>query len=137
MSNITVSTHKKLFAKKTVASRVLRKNRGISGVDNQNFRKELSEEYGCEFMVDKIYYKGSQQNYKVYLKTGNDYFYYFAYQKGILSITSNNQKMEEEFNKMKPKEKIKKMDDGETFEMQWVELGAAEMFVRKVNAGQK
>jgi hypothetical protein len=45
--------------------------------------------------------------------------------------------MEEEFNKMKPKEKIKKMDDGETFEMQWVELGAAEMFVRKVNAGQK
>jgi hypothetical protein len=74
---------------------------------------------------------------QVYLKTGNDYFYYFAYQKGILSITSNNQKMEEEFNKMKPKERIKKMDDGEAFEIQWVEMGAAEMFVRKVNAGQK
>ena len=70
MSNITISKNKNLLAKKTVASRVLRKNRGVSGVDNQTFRKELSEEYGCEFMVDKIYYKGSQQSYKVYLQTG-------------------------------------------------------------------
>ena len=73
----------------------------------------------------------------VYIKTGNDYFYFFGYQKGILSITSNNQKIEEEFKKIKPKERITKMPDGQPFEMQWVENATAELFLRRVTNAQK
>lgn len=73
----------------------------------------------------------------VYLKTSNDYFYFFGYQRGILSITSNNQRIEEEFNKIKPKERILKMSDNQPFEMQWVENGTAEMFLRRITNAQK
>jgi hypothetical protein len=73
----------------------------------------------------------------VYIKTGNDYFYFFGYQKGMLSITSNNQKIEEEFKKIKPKERITKMPDGQPFEMQWVDNATAELFLRRVTAAQK
>ena len=68
----------------------------------------------------------------IYFKTSNDAFYLFSYQKGLLSITSNNQRFEEEFNKMKPKDRVKKMDNGDVFEMQWLEPGTAEMFVRRL-----
>lgn len=73
----------------------------------------------------------------VYIKTAYDYFYFFGYQRGVLSITSNNPKLEEEFNKIKPKERIIKMADNQPFEMQWAEPGTAEMFVRRVTAAQK
>jgi hypothetical protein len=73
----------------------------------------------------------------VYIKTANDYFYFFGYQRGILSMTSNNQKLEEEFNKIKPKERIKKMSDNQPFEIQWVETGTAEMFLRRITNAQK
>jgi hypothetical protein len=73
----------------------------------------------------------------IYIKTANDFFYFFGYQRGILSITSNNTKMEEEFNKIKPKERIKKMEDNQPFEIQWVETGTAEMFLRRITNAQK
>lgn len=73
----------------------------------------------------------------IYIKTANDYFYFFGYQRGILSLTSNNQRMEEEFNKIKPKDRILKMADNQPFEMQWVENGTAEMFVRRITGAQK
>ena len=73
----------------------------------------------------------------IYLKTANDYFYFFGYQRGILSITSNNGKIEEEFNKIKPKERIRKMADNQPFEIQWVETGTAEMFLRRITNAQK
>ena len=73
----------------------------------------------------------------IYLKTENDFFYFFGYQRGILSITSNNQRITDEFNKIKPKERILKMPDNQPFEMQWVENGTAEMFLRRVTNAQK
>jgi hypothetical protein len=73
----------------------------------------------------------------VYIKTGNDFFYFFGYQKGMLSITSNDQEIEKEFKKIKPKERITKMPDGQPFEMQWVENATAELFLRRVTNAQK
>ena len=73
----------------------------------------------------------------IYIKSGNDVFYFFGYQRGILSMTSNNPKLEEEFNKTKPKDRIKKMPDNQPFEIQWVETGTAEMFLRRITNAQK
>lgn len=70
----------------------------------------------------------------IYIKSANDYVYFFGYQKGVLELTSNNTKLEEEFKKMKPKEKNMKMKDGESLELQWAEYSRAEMFIRRVTA---
>jgi hypothetical protein len=72
----------------------------------------------------------------IYIRSGNDYFYYFGYQKGRLELSSNNQRFEEEFNKIKPKDRIKKMPDGENLEIEWAESVRGEMFVRRVQAMQ-
>jgi hypothetical protein len=72
----------------------------------------------------------------IYLKSPNEYYYFFGYQRGILSLSTNNQKFEEEFKKIKPKDRIKKMDDSQPYEMQWVENTTAEMFIRRVQAAQ-
>ncbi len=73
----------------------------------------------------------------LYFKTSNDIYYFFGYQKGILSITSNNARAEEEFAKMKPKDKIKSLGGDNTVEIQWVESGTADLFVRRVSNAQK
>lgn len=72
----------------------------------------------------------------LYFKTANDIYYFFGYQKGILSITSSNTRAEEEFNKLKPKDKIKNIGDN-SVEIQWVEGGTADLFVRRVANAQK
>ena len=71
----------------------------------------------------------------VYIKTSNDFFYFFGYQKGVLGITSTNPKMEEEFNKIKTKDRIAKTKDGD-LELQWEDPGKGEMFVRRVQNAQ-
>ena len=71
----------------------------------------------------------------VYIKTANDFFYFFGYQKGVLGITSTNPRMEEEFNKIKPKERIAKTKDGD-LELQWEDAGKGEMFVRRMQNAQ-
>lgn len=68
----------------------------------------------------------------IYIKTGNDLFYYFYYKKGMLSICSNNPRIEEEFKKIKAKDLIKKMEGDDTFEIEWADPLAAEMFARRV-----
>jgi hypothetical protein len=73
----------------------------------------------------------------IYIKSGNDLYYFFGYQKGILSITSNSSRVEEEFKKMKPKDRVIKMTDNQPFEMQWVENSTAEIFLRRITNAQK
>lgn len=71
----------------------------------------------------------------VYIKTANDFFYFFGYQKGVLGIASTNPKMEEEFNKIKPKERIAKTEAG-NIELQWEDAGKGEMFIRRMQNAQ-
>jgi hypothetical protein len=72
----------------------------------------------------------------IYVKTANDMLYFFGYQKGILEMVSTNPRFEEEFNKIKPKERVKKNEDGTVIEFAWGELAKAEMFVKRVQNAQ-
>ena len=72
----------------------------------------------------------------IYLKTANDFLYFFGYQKGILEMVSTNPRFEEEFNKIKAKERVKKNEDGSTIEWVWGEIGKAEMFVKRAQGAQ-
>ncbi|MEM1322039.1 MAG: hypothetical protein AAGG75_17395 [Bacteroidota bacterium] len=70
----------------------------------------------------------------VYIRSPSDFYYFYGYQQGVLSIVSNNTKFNETLLSMKKKEKMIKMKDGEFFEIQEVEPGSAQMFVNRIKA---
>ncbi len=72
----------------------------------------------------------------IYLKSPSGLYYFFGFKQGILSITSNNTVFMQQLGGMKEKELIQKMPDGETFEIQAVEVSTANIFLRRVQAGQ-
>ena len=72
----------------------------------------------------------------IYIKSPSDSYYFFGYIKGVLSIVSNNPKFNDLIINMKKKERILKMDDGESFEFQYVEPSTAERWLRRVQATQ-
>lgn len=72
----------------------------------------------------------------IYLKSPSGLYYFFGFKQGILSITSNNTVFMQQLEGMKEKELIQKMPDGETFEIQAVEVSTANIFLRRVQAGQ-
>ncbi|MCB9275802.1 MAG: hypothetical protein H6564_17270 [Lewinellaceae bacterium] len=70
----------------------------------------------------------------IYLKSPSELFYFFGYKQGILSVTSNNPAFMDELANMKPKDRIYKMEDGNTYEIQDVDVGTARQFVNRVKA---
>ncbi|MCB0595992.1 MAG: hypothetical protein KDD28_18000, partial [Phaeodactylibacter sp.] len=73
----------------------------------------------------------------IYIKSPSELFYFFGYKQGILSVTSNNPAFMEELAGMKSKEKVMKMDDGNTYEIQDVDVGTARLFYNRVKAARK
>ena len=70
----------------------------------------------------------------IYLKSPSELYYFLGYKQGILSVVSNNTRFMEAVASMKEKEKIFKMPDGGTYEIQQVNPGTASSFVKRVEA---
>ena len=70
----------------------------------------------------------------IYIKSPSQQYYFFGYKQGILNLVSNNTRFMEELLKLKDKEKIFKMPDGEQYEIQPVEPSTAQAFVNRVEA---
>lgn len=73
----------------------------------------------------------------VYVKSPSQLYYFFGYKQGILNIVSNNTRFMDELLGMKDKEKIIKLPDGETYEIQPVEPSTAQAFVNRIEAVKK
>jgi hypothetical protein len=73
----------------------------------------------------------------IYVKSPSELFYFFGYKQGILNVTSNNPQFMEAVEGLKEKDRIIKMDDGQTYEIQVVEPGDARRFIRRVQAAKK
>ncbi|MFK7809823.1 MAG: hypothetical protein AB8F74_18595 [Saprospiraceae bacterium] len=73
----------------------------------------------------------------VYVQSPGEYWYYFGYKQGILSVASSNEKFMEELDGLKKKERMKKMDDGEIYEIQPANPSTATMFVTRAQAARK
>ncbi|MCB0588362.1 MAG: hypothetical protein KDD06_23925 [Phaeodactylibacter sp.] len=73
----------------------------------------------------------------IYIKSPSELFYFFGFKQGILSVTSNNPAFMEELAGMKTKEKVMKMEDGNTYEIQDVDVGTARLFYNRVKAARK
>ncbi|MEM9990762.1 MAG: hypothetical protein AAF738_03305, partial [Bacteroidota bacterium] len=72
----------------------------------------------------------------IYLESPGGSFYYFGFKQGILSLTSSNEDFLKEVEGLKSKELVRKMDDGETYEIQLVAPSVANMFVNRAKAAQ-
>ncbi len=72
----------------------------------------------------------------IYLKSPSENYYYFGYQQGVMSAFSSDPKFMEALDKLKKKDKQKKMKDGELYEIEAAAEGTPEMFVRRIQAGR-
>ncbi len=107
------------------------KNIGLVSVGSESLNK-MVESY-IEVRMPSV--DGDDRLY-IYLKSPSGLYYFFGYKQGILSITSNNTVYMQELENMKARDLVIKMPDGETFEIQPVEVSTATTFLRRVQAGQ-
>ena len=107
------------------------KNLGLVSVGGESLNK-IVESY-IEIRMPSV--DGDDRIY-IYLKSPSGLYYFFGFKQGILSITSNNTVFMQELENMKAKDLVLKMPDGETFEIQPVEVSTATTFLRRVQAGQ-
>ncbi len=108
------------------------KNIGLISINGESINK-MTTAY-LEFKMPSI---DNDDRLYVYVKSPSELFYFFGYKQGILSATSNNPAFMEALEGLKGKDKIIKMPDGETFEIQSVEPGTATAFLRRVEAANK
>ncbi len=73
----------------------------------------------------------------IYLKSPSQMYYFFGYKQGILNLVSNNPRFMEQLLKMKDKDRVIKLADGETFEIQPVEESTASAFLNRIEAVKK
>jgi hypothetical protein len=68
----------------------------------------------------------------LYLGSGSEFFYFFGYRGGILSVSSNNPAFVDEFTKLKGKELVLKLPGDKVYEIQFVETSTAEAWLRRI-----
>jgi hypothetical protein len=81
--------------------------------------------------------KNEDDRIYIYIKTASDVFYFIGFAQGVLSVTSNNDKFNEAALSIKAKDLIRKLPDGSTYEVQYVEPSTASSFAARVQAAQQ
>ena len=107
------------------------KNNGLISISGDPLNKQAE----C-YVEIKMPSADNDDRLYVYIKSPSGLFYFFGFKQGILSITSNNTVFMQQLEGMKVKDLVMKMDDGETFEIQPVELSSANLWLRRVQAVQ-
>ena len=103
----------------------------IASIDGEMFNKLLNG------YIEYRMPTGGDDRLYIYFKSPSGYYYYFGYKDGVLEMVSDNAKFNDAVLDMKEKEAIRKMDDGETYELAPADEGRARAFVRRVQAAQK
>ncbi|MFM9951395.1 MAG: hypothetical protein ACKV1O_25905 [Saprospiraceae bacterium] len=107
-------------------------NLGLVSMNGESFNKVVTG-----YVEFKMPTADDDDRVYVHLKSPSQLFYFFGYKQGILSVTSNNPAFMEALQAMKAKDLVMKMPDGETYEIQAVDLTTANQFVRRVEAAGK
>lgn len=68
----------------------------------------------------------------VYLRSGSEFYYFFGFRGGILSITSNNPDFMDASAKLKAKELVIKMPEDKVYEIQFVGQETADLWLRRI-----
>ncbi|MFK7809910.1 MAG: hypothetical protein AB8F74_19050 [Saprospiraceae bacterium] len=78
---------------------------------------------------------GNDRFYFYFVSPGGDY-YFFGYKAGILKTVSSNESYNAAVEGLKKKDRFKKMEDGEMYEIQLTGAQTADLFVNRVQAVQ-
>jgi hypothetical protein len=70
----------------------------------------------------------------LYLRSPSGFYYFFGYTQGIMNIVSNNTKFNDAVVNRKDKDRVVKLSDGKSYEIQPVNEGTADAFVRRIQA---
>lgn len=70
----------------------------------------------------------------LYLQSPGGTYYFFGFKQGIMNVVSSNNEFNDMVANMKDKERIFKMPDGNTYEIQPVNQGTAQSFVSRIQA---
>ena len=108
-----------------------KKNNGLNSINGETLNKNIE----CYVELKMPSTKDDDRLY-IYLKSPSGLFYFFGFKQGILSITSNNTVFMQQLEGIKAKDLVTKMPDGETFEIQAVEVSSANLFLRRITAVQ-
>jgi len=73
----------------------------------------------------------------IYLKSPSRNYYFFGFRQGIMNVVSNSDEFNEIVASLKSKQRIVKMDDGNTYEIQLVEKSTASTFLARAQEAQK
>lgn len=101
----------------------------IASVDGEMVNKKLDCYVEC-----KMPQAANDDRLYLYVKGRSGSYYFFGYQKGVLSIVSNNTEFNDAVINMKDKDRIIKTKEGINLEIQPVNPGTATAFVNRVLA---
>ncbi|MEL6659912.1 MAG: hypothetical protein AAFP77_17505 [Bacteroidota bacterium] len=108
-----------------------KKTNGLISVNGDPLNKQIES-----YIEVKMPSADNDDRLYIYVKSPSGLFYFFGFKAGILSITSNNTVFMQQLEGMKVKDLVRKMPDGETFEIQPVEVSSANLFLRRIQAVQ-
>jgi hypothetical protein len=103
---------------------------GINYIMGNNFNKQIKA-----YIEVRMPKNGDDRLY-IHLESEAGTFYFFGYNQGVLSITSNDDKFNQSLLSLKGKDLIKKLDDGSQYEMTYVEPSTAKAFISRALAAQ-
>ena len=100
----------------------------LAAVNGEVYNRNVTAYFECKMPID------DDDRLYVYIKSPSGFYYFFGFRQGILSIVSDNTRFYDVVVNMKEKDRITKMDDGNTFEIQAVDPGTATAFINRVQA---
>lgn len=102
----------------------------LASVDGNMVNRKLTCYIECKMPTD------DDDRLYIYLKSPSGFYYFFGYKQGILNIVSSNPTFNDAVINMKDKDRVVKMGNGKTYEIQPVNPGTAQSFVSRVQAVQ-
>ncbi|MBR9920544.1 MAG: hypothetical protein GYB31_06865 [Bacteroidetes bacterium] len=102
----------------------------LASINGEVFNRNVTAYMECKMPID-----GDDRLY-IYLKSPSGFYYFFGFKQGIMNIVSDNSRFNDIVINMKDKDRIYKMDDGNTYEIQPVNPSTATAFLRRVEAIQ-
>jgi len=99
---------------------------GLVSLGGEPVNKMLETYVQCRMPYDE------NDRLTLYVKSPSGSFFYFEYQDGALTTVSDNVEYNDLVENLKKKERSKKMDDGEFFEIQLADYSRANIFLNRI-----
>ncbi|MCB0707090.1 MAG: hypothetical protein KDC34_17360 [Saprospiraceae bacterium] len=102
----------------------------LASINGEVYNRNITAYFECKMPID------DDDRLYLYIKSPGGFYYFFGFKQGIMSVVSDNTRFNDIIINMKDNDRIYKMDDGNTYEIQAVDPSTASAFLRRVQAVQ-